>query len=136
MLAPVDVSYPITPGIILSVGNIQNDVMRYNKTKQNLTTVELFDLVLKGFASDANIEGITKETVQIGRKPGCMARFRFNNLQDTAAEAGGRFALVPINEDSFFALLGVASPSENWKYDREFEAVLNSVHFFPPGQRQ
>lgn len=135
MLAPLGASSPITPGIILSVGNIQNDVMRYDKTRRNLTSVGLFDLMLKGFASSANTEGIKKELVQISHKPGYMARFRFNNFQNTATEAGGQFALVLINDDSFFTLLGVASPSENWKYDREFEAVLNSVRFFPPVQR-
>jgi hypothetical protein len=67
--------------------------------------------------------------VRIADAPALLADFGGSGFGDVEGEVQGRLAMVQIDEENVFVMVGLAAPAAAWTIDDEFDTILNSVTF-------
>lgn len=96
------------------------------------TPEALFDSYFNDFIYESAQQVLLmKEKVVVDSRVGYVARFKPANCESTECYLGDKLAVIKIDDSRFLTILGI-SQLDKWQYDKEYDAVLNSIRFFQP----
>lgn len=110
-------------------------IMIHVDIDKNASLSNVFDLSYYVIGDDIQKNTIKKDAFIVDGKSGYKSSFRKNHFllddQDTEEKAG-QFAVIKLENMRYLEVMGIGAPASAWVYNKEFEAVLNSLRFFPP----